>query len=128
MASLRVFASKATASSRGSSASTRATFSTTQSAGGGVERSEGFITGKDRRREYNRYSSSMQQGSTGNVIAALASFCLPGLGQPLQGRALAALLFFLLFGALWAVWLGPIVHVVACFEAAIYKGKISTSL
>jgi hypothetical protein len=26
------------------------------------------------------------QGSTGNVIAALASFFIPGLGQLLQGR------------------------------------------
>ena len=70
----------------------------------------------------------MQQGSTGNVIAALASFCIPGLGQLLQGRALAALFFFLLSGVLWVVALGWLVHIVACFEAAIYKGKISTSL
>ena len=70
----------------------------------------------------------MQQGSTGNVIAALASFFLPGLGQLLQGRALAALFFFLLTGLLWLVALGWIVHIIACFEAAVYKGRISTSL
>jgi hypothetical protein len=36
------------------------------------------------------------QGSTGNVIAALASFFIPGLGQLLQGRVLPALLQFVL--------------------------------
>ena len=35
------------------------------------------------------------QGSGGNVLAALASFFLPGLGQLLQGRLLAAILFFI---------------------------------
>ena len=30
------------------------------------------------------------QGSTGNVIAALASFFIPGLGQLIQGRLLKA--------------------------------------
>ena len=68
----------------------------------------------------------MSQGSTGNVIAALASFFIPGLGQLLQGRVLAALFFFIGTGALWMVsfgllgWLG---HVVACFEAAVHKPR-----
>ena len=35
------------------------------------------------------------QGSTGNVIAALASFFIPGLGQLLQGRL--AMVLFILF-------------------------------
>ncbi len=70
----------------------------------------------------------MQQGSTGNVIAALASFFIPGLGQLLQGRALAALGFFVLSLVLWGAMLGWIIHIIACFEAAVYKGKISTSL
>ena len=43
------------------------------------------------------------QGSTGNVIAALASFFIPGLGQLLQGRFLMALLQFVLAGILF-VW------------------------
>ena len=30
------------------------------------------------------------QGSTGNVIAALASFFIPGLGQLIQGRLVRA--------------------------------------
>ena len=32
----------------------------------------------------------MRQGSSGNVIAALVSFFIPGLGQLIQGRILAA--------------------------------------
>ena len=36
----------------------------------------------------------MSQGSSGNVIAALVSFFLPGLGQLIQGRILAALVHF----------------------------------
>ena len=38
----------------------------------------------------------MGSGSCGNVIAALASFFIPGLGQLLQGRWLLAGLMFLL--------------------------------
>lgn len=34
------------------------------------------------------------QGSGGNVIAAICSFFIPGLGQLVQGRILAALVFF----------------------------------
>ena len=66
------------------------------------------------------------QGSTGNVIAALCSFFLPGLGQLVQGRILAALFFFVLTGILWVVTLtlgGWIGHVLACIDAAIYKPK-----
>ena len=65
----------------------------------------------------------MERGSTGNVIAALCSFFVPGLGQLLQGRALAAVGFFVLSLVLWGVLLGWIVHIIACFEAAVYKGK-----
>ena len=36
------------------------------------------------------------QGSSGNIIAALASFFAPGLGQLLQGRVLAFLFFLVL--------------------------------
>jgi TM2 domain-containing membrane protein YozV len=34
------------------------------------------------------------QGSTGNVIAALCSFFIPGLGQLIQGRLLKAIIMF----------------------------------
>ena len=70
----------------------------------------------------------MARGSTGNVIAAVASFFIPGLGQLFQGRVLAAIFYFLLSGALWFVWLGWLGHLVATVDAAIWKGKISTSL
>ena len=36
------------------------------------------------------------QGSAGNVLAALASLCIPGLGQLLQGRLLMAIVQFVL--------------------------------
>ena len=75
-----------------------------------------------------RMSSSMAQGSTGNVIAALASFFIPGLGQMLQGRVVAAIFYFVLTGLLWIVLLGWLGHIVACIDAAVWKGKISTSL
>ena len=39
------------------------------------------------------------QGSSGNVIAALASFFIPGLGQLLQGRPLRGAIMFVLAGA-----------------------------
>lgn len=38
------------------------------------------------------------QGSGGNVIAAVCSFFIPGLGQLVQGRILPALLFFVVVG------------------------------
>jgi len=69
---------------------------------------------------------SAAQGSTGNVIAAVCSFFLPGLGQLVQGRVLAALFFFVLTGILWLVTLtlgGWIGHVLACIDAAVYRRK-----
>lgn len=48
----------------------------------------------------------MSQGSAGNVIAALCSFFIPGLGQLVQGRLLMAILHFVLAGVLWIVLLG----------------------
>jgi TM2 domain-containing membrane protein YozV len=62
------------------------------------------------------------KGSTGNVIAALASFFIPGLGQLLQGRLLIAIIHFVLAGALWFFLLGWIVHLWSIIDAARYKG------
>ena len=45
------------------------------------------------------------QGSGGNVLAALASFFIPGLGQLLQGRLLIAGFMFIAAGALWVILL-----------------------
>jgi TM2 domain-containing membrane protein YozV len=61
------------------------------------------------------------QGSTGNVLSALASFIYPGLGQLFQGRILAGALFFLLATALWFVLLGWIVHLWATVDAALFR-------
>jgi len=61
------------------------------------------------------------QGSTGNVIAALASFFIPGLGQLLQGRLFMAAFQFVAAGALWVLMLGWIVHIWSVVDAALYN-------
>jgi TM2 domain-containing membrane protein YozV len=65
------------------------------------------------------------RGSTGNVIAALASFLIPGLGQLLQGRWLEALLFFLAWIVLWCCCcLGFIPQIWSTIDAAVSRPKI----
>jgi TM2 domain-containing membrane protein YozV len=64
------------------------------------------------------------QGSAGNVIAALCSFFIPGLGQLLQGRLLAAIIQFVLAGVLWIFLLGWLVHLWSIVDAAIWKPKV----
>lgn len=61
------------------------------------------------------------RGSTGNVIAALASFFIPGLGQLLQGRPVMALLHFVLAAVLWFFLLGWAVHIWSVLDAATHK-------
>jgi len=61
------------------------------------------------------------QGSGGNVLAALASFFIPGLGQLLQGRLLIAIVMFLAAGALWFFLLGWIIHLWSIIDAARWK-------
>jgi len=61
------------------------------------------------------------QGSGGNVLAALCSFFVPGLGQLLQGRLIAAAIHFVLFVALWFVWMGWIMHIWSAYSAAVYE-------
>ena len=63
------------------------------------------------------------QGSTGNVIAALASFFIPGLGQLLQGRLFIAIIQFVLAAALWFILLGWIIHLWSILDAAMFKTK-----
>ena len=65
----------------------------------------------------------MTQGSSGNVIAALVSFFIPGLGQLIQGRILPAIGFFVLSGVLWFFFLGWIGHILATIDAALWKAK-----
>jgi len=61
------------------------------------------------------------QGSGGNVLAALASFFIPGLGQLLQGRLGMAIAQFFLAIALWFVLLGWIIHLWSIVDAAKWK-------
>ena len=74
---------------------------------------------------------SNSQGSSGNVIAALCSFFMPGLGQLVQGRLLWALFWFglaCLAGAvtffltlfLWPFGWG-LVAILSCIHAAVYR-------
>jgi TM2 domain-containing membrane protein YozV len=63
------------------------------------------------------------QGSAGNVIAALASFFVPGLGQLLQGRLVMGLVMFVLAAALWFFLLGWAVHLWSVLDAALWKPK-----
>lgn len=60
------------------------------------------------------------QGSAGNVIAALASFFIPGLGQLLQGRFLLALVQFVMAAVLWLILLGWVVHLWSILDAALF--------
>jgi len=74
---------------------------------------------------------SQGPGSAGNVIAAICSFFVPGLGQLVQGRVLPALFWFLAACAAGAItWvltlsLFPfgwfVVSVLSCISAALYR-------
>lgn len=64
------------------------------------------------------------QGSAGNVIAALCSFFIPGLGQLLQGRVLMAIVQFVLAGVLWVFLLGWLVHLWSIVDAAMFKSRL----
>ena len=60
-------------------------------------------------------------GSAGNVIAALCSFVVPGLGQLIQGRVIKAAVMFVLAAVLWVVLLGWIIHLWSILDAALWK-------
>jgi TM2 domain-containing membrane protein YozV len=61
------------------------------------------------------------QGSSGNVLAAICSFFIPGLGQLVQGRLLIAIVMFVLAGLLWIVMLGWLIHLWSILDAALFK-------
>ncbi len=63
------------------------------------------------------------QGTGGNVIAALASFFIPGLGQLLQGRLLIAIFMFIFAAVLWWILLGWIIHLWSILDAAKFRPK-----
>ena len=62
-------------------------------------------------------------GTTGNVIAALASFFIPGLGQLLQGKLVKAIVMFVLAAVLWWFLLGWIIHLWSILDAALWKPR-----
>jgi len=63
------------------------------------------------------------RGSSGNIIAGIASFFIPGLGQLVQGRIMAALFMVVLATAIHVFsfgllsWVG---HVIAAVHAGLY--------
>jgi TM2 domain-containing membrane protein YozV len=61
------------------------------------------------------------QGSSGNVLAAICSFFIPGLGQLVQGRLLIAIVMFVLAGLLWIVMLGWLIHLWSILDAALFR-------
>ncbi|HEX8312379.1 MAG TPA: hypothetical protein VF614_13745 [Chthoniobacteraceae bacterium] len=61
------------------------------------------------------------QGTAGNVIAAVCSFFIPGLGQLVQGRILAAIIHFVLAGLLWIILMGWLMHLWSIVDAARWK-------
>lgn len=70
------------------------------------------------------------QGSGGNVIAAICNVFLPGLGQLVQGRILAAILFFVSMTiAIATIYiligfvLAPIVYIWSIVDAAKFKAS-----
>ena len=63
------------------------------------------------------------QGSGGNVLAAICSFFIPGLGQLVQGRPLMALIHFVLAAVLWLIFLGWIIHLWSIIDAARFEPK-----
>lgn len=70
------------------------------------------------------------QGSGGNVIAAICSFFIPGLGQLVQGRLLRAIFMFLMvtvgYFFYWLIVPGIvafIIHVWSIIDAAKFKAS-----
>jgi len=70
--------------------------------------------------------TAASRGSTGNVLAALASFFIPGLGQLVQGRPFKGLFHVVLAGVIWLLsfgWLGWVMHLWSAFEAARWERR-----
>jgi TM2 domain-containing membrane protein YozV len=70
------------------------------------------------------------QGSGGNVIAALCNIPFPGLGQLVQGRLMAAILFFVFCAVGYALWflvipgiVALVIHLWAILDAATFKSN-----
>jgi TM2 domain-containing membrane protein YozV len=77
---------------------------------------------------------SQGPGSAGNIIAAICSFFVPGLGQLFQGRVLAALGWFLAacvaFAVTWLLTLSLlpfgwfVVSLLSCISAALHRPSV----
>ncbi|OUR60165.1 hypothetical protein A9Q74_14330 [Colwellia sp. 39_35_sub15_T18] len=68
------------------------------------------------------------QGSTGNIIAAICNIFFPGLGQLIQGRLGAAIIFAIVCVGGYALWwlvipaiIAGIFHLWSILDAATYK-------
>lgn len=69
-------------------------------------------------------------GSGGNVLAALCSLFIPGLGQLLQGRLLSAACFFVVVTVSWWFWflmvpiaIALLAHLLSIIDAARYDPR-----
>ena len=71
----------------------------------------------------NHHNPNIGRGSTSNVLAAICSFFIPGLGQLTQGRPWKALFHFIVDVLLWLILLGWLMHIWSCIEAAIWQPK-----
>jgi len=77
----------------------------------------------------NRTSNVAQTSRVGNVIAAIASFFVPGLGQLAQGRVLAAVGYFVTTAVGYALYflivpliIAALIHLWCIIDAARYRG------
>lgn len=68
------------------------------------------------------------QGSAGNVISAICNVFFPGLGQLVQGRLIAALIFAIVCVGGYALWwmvipaiIAGIFHLWSIIDAATFK-------
>lgn len=70
------------------------------------------------------------QGSAGNVLAALCNVFFPGLGQLVQGRLMAALIFAIVCVGGYALWwlvipaiIAGIFHLWSILDAATFNER-----
>lgn len=68
------------------------------------------------------------QGSGGNVLAAICNIFFPGLGQLVQGRLLAAIIFAIICVGGYALWyliipgiIAAVVHLWSIIDAAKFR-------
>jgi len=79
---------------------------------------------------FKRGLSMSNQGSGGNVIAAICNIFIPGLGQLVQGRILPAIIFAIICFGGYALWffvvpgiLAGLCHLWSIIDAARYKSS-----